>query len=268
MLAIAGSLARKQPVPGDGRDVPDRHAAVRRPARRRGPDRRRPHLLPASLGRSAPVLEHLSAADAAATSRPSRLVRSARSCRRAALRQRPQARSAPHGAQPGDVRRRGRQRARDDPAHHGPRSASPSENVFAGLDRCVALVHRALRELRRGGRRGTRQGAGRRRCARRAPRRSRIGCAPDGVARGGRRARSSTLGDEVVVSAGRGHPGRRRGDRGHRERRRVGDHRRVRAGDPRVRRRPLGGHRRHPRPVRPDRRADHRQPGRDASSTG
>ena len=30
MLAIAGSLVRKRQVPGDGRHVPDRHAAVRR----------------------------------------------------------------------------------------------------------------------------------------------------------------------------------------------------------------------------------------------
>ena len=42
----------------------------------------------------------------------------------------------------------------------------------------------------------------------------------------------------------RGHPERRRRRRGHRQRRRVGDHRRVGAGHPRGRRRPLGGHRR------------------------
>ena len=46
-------------------------------------------------------------------------------------------------------------------------------------------------------------------------------------------------------------------------RRRVGHHRRVGPGDPRVRRRPLGGHRRHPGAVGPDRRAHHRQAGRD-----
>ena len=45
-LAIAGSLARKQPIPAVGRHLPDRHAAVRRPARRRRRDRRRPDLLP------------------------------------------------------------------------------------------------------------------------------------------------------------------------------------------------------------------------------
>ena len=43
----------------------------------------------------------------------------------------------------------------------------------------------------------------------------------------------------------------------------FGDHRRIRAGDPRERRRPLGGHRRHPRALRPDPGADHRGPGLD-----
>ena len=55
--------------------------------------------------------------------------------------------------------------------------------------------------------------------------------------------------------AGRGrrhHPVRRRGDRGHRFGQRGGDHRRIRAGHPRVRRRPLGGDRRHAGAVRLD----------------
>ena len=68
--------------------------------------------------------------------------------------------------------------------------------------------------------------------------------------RGGRRGR-------------RGHPERRRRGRGHREHRRVGDHRRVGSGDPRGRRRPLGGHRRDARALRPDRRAHHGPTGRD-----
>ena len=61
----------------------------------------------------------------------------------------------------------------------------------------------------------------------------------------------------------RDHPRRRRRRRGHRLGGRVGDHRRVRAGDPRVRRRPVRGHRRHQGAVRPDRGADHLQAGRD-----
>jgi K+-transporting ATPase ATPase B chain len=71
-------------------------------------------------------------------------------------------------------------------------------------------------------------------------------------------------GDFVVVEADQLIPGdgdvvpailtrsQRRG-----QRRRVGDHRGVGAGDPRVRWRPLRGHRRHPGAVRPDRGADH-----------
>ena len=66
----------------------------------------------------------------------------------------------------------------------------------------------------------------------------------------------------------RGDPGRRRRDRGHRVRRRVGDHRRVGARDPRVRRRPLRGHRAAPGALRPDRRPDHRRSRARASSTG
>ena len=64
--------------------------------------------------------------------------------------------------------------------------------------------------------------------------------------------------------AGRGRrpdPERRRGDRRHRLGRRVGDHRRIRAGDPRERRRPFGRHRRHARAVRLDQGAHHRDAG-------
>ena len=64
-------------------------------------------------------------------------------------------------------------------------------------------------------------------------------------------------GDVVVVEAGRADPGRRDRDRGDRVGRRVGDHRRVGARDPRVRRRPQRRHRRHPRALGPDRRRDH-----------
>ena len=54
VLAIAGSLARKQPVPADRRDVPHEHAAVRRAAPRGGPHRRRAHVLPRRLARPRP----------------------------------------------------------------------------------------------------------------------------------------------------------------------------------------------------------------------
>ena len=46
VLAIAGSLGRKQAVAAVGRHVPDEHAAVRGAAHRCRRDRRRPHVLP------------------------------------------------------------------------------------------------------------------------------------------------------------------------------------------------------------------------------
>ena len=64
-------------------------------------------------------------------------------------------------------------------------------------------------------------------------------------------------GDIVVVVGRRDHPGRRRDHRGRRLGRRVGDHRRVGAGDPRGRRRPLGRHRRHAAALRPARDPGH-----------
>ena len=70
-----------------------------------------------------------------------------------------------------------------------------------------------------------------------------------------RPARSAIV---VLVEAGDIIPVRRRGDRGHRLGQRGRHHRRIRAGDPRIRRRPLGGHRRHPGAVRLDPRPHHR----------
>ncbi len=58
VLAIAGSLGRKQQVPVVGRHLPHRHPAVRRPAGRGRDHRRRPHLLPGPR-RSGPIVEHL-----------------------------------------------------------------------------------------------------------------------------------------------------------------------------------------------------------------
>ena len=70
-------------------------------------------------------------------------------------------------------------------------------------------------------------------------------------------------GDLVLCMPGRRDPGRRRSRRGRRVGRRVGDHRRIGAGHPRVRRRSLGRHRRHEGAVRLPRHPHHRQPGRD-----
>ncbi len=72
---------------------------------------------------------------------------------------------------------------------------------------------------------------------------------------------SLRIGDIVLVEAGDIIPSRRRGDRGHRLGQRGGDHRRIGAGHPRIGRRPLGGHRRHPGALRLDQGAHHRGPG-------
>ena len=77
-----------------------------------------------------------------------------------------------------------------------------------------------------------------------------------------RRTRSQA-GRPRAGRGGRPDPERRRGGRGRRLGRRRRHHRRIRAGDPRERRRPLGGDRRHPRAVRLDQGADHRRPGLD-----
>ena len=76
------------------------------------------------------------------------------------------------------------------------------------------------------------------------------------------------VGDLCVVRPGTGHPRRRRRRRGDRLGRRVSHHRRIGTGDPRIGRRSVRRHRRHPGAVRRDRRQDHRPaPGR-RSSTG
>ena len=128
------------------------------------------------------------------------------------------------------------------------------------------VVHGAVRELRRGDGRGTRQGAGRR-----------LAEDPGGP---GRQAADADGAEETVPATElregrprdgvgrRADPGRRRDRRGHRLGRRVGDHRRVRAGDPRVGRRPLGRHRRHEGALGLDQGARSRPSRARRSSTG
>ena len=126
---------------------------------------------------------------------------------------------------------------------------------FAGLVVGVALVHGAVRQLRRGDGRGPRQGPGRH-AAQDARRDRRPACAAR-TARSRSVPRSTLAVGDLVRRRrpARSIPGDGEVDRGHRLRRRVGDHRRVGPGHPRVRRRPLGRHRRHAGALRPDRRA-------------
>ena len=73
-----------------------------------------------------------------------------------------QARPAPHGAQPGDVRGRGGQRADHAAVGSGAgRARARPRAWFIGGDRALALVHRAVRQLLRGAGRRARQGPGR-----------------------------------------------------------------------------------------------------------
>ena len=158
--------------------------------------------------------------------------------RPALLESRAQARPAGAGPQPGDVRGRDRR-----PDHHR-RLADPGLRRRAARRRPRALLvhlqrHRLaladgrLRQPRRGAGRGTRP---------------RPGGEPAGDAdrdhraAARRRREAGRRADPRRRRRGRGggaDPRRRHRDRGHRLGRRVGDHRRVGAGDPRGRRRPL-----------------------------
>ena len=135
------------------------------------------------------------------------------------------------------------------------------------VDRRLAVAHRACSPTSP---RPSPRAAARPRpppCARPAPRPSPAGCATT-APRSRCAAPSCALGDRGRRRGRRDHPRRRRRRRGRRQRRRVGDHRRVRAGHPRVRRRPLRGHRRHRGALRPDRRPDHHASPARPSSTG
>ena len=221
-LAIAGSLARKQT--GSRRrsgTFPTDTPAVRRPAARRGPHRRRPDVLPRPRAR------------------PHR--RAARHLRRSHRHDVSTPTVGPGETRPDRVRASTsmfdpailRRAVGDSFVKLNPRtswrnpvmfvvevgsvlttilfftdlgSRDADENVFAGARRRVPLVHRAVRELRRGHRRGARQGAGRHAAQDPLRDRRRAGDAPTARSRRSR-APQLDLGDECVVVAGEVIPG-------------------------------------------------------------
>ena len=171
-------------------------------------------------------------------------------------RQRKEARPARADPQPGDVRRGDRLGHNDGHlADPGLRRQTARRRPRARLvhvhDRDLAVADGDLRQHGRGVRRGTRARPGRH-AAQHAQGDGRHDAGRLEQGRLGAGARRRRRGRR-----GRADPGRRQRDRGHRDRGRVGHHRRVRSGDPRVRRRPLRGDRRHARDLRPDRRRNH-----------
>ena len=126
-------------------------------------------------------------------------------------------------------------------------AAGAGHPLFTGQVAVLAVVHGAVRELRRGDGRRPRQGAGRHAAQdadrdRRAPA---DGCRAASRQRAGGEPRARAT--SSWSQRRRVHSRRRRDHRGRRVGRRVGDHRRIGAGHPRVGRRPFGRHRRHAR---------------------
>ena len=248
-LAIAGQPEPQEARPAVARHVPGDHAALHGAARRRDRDRRRADVLPGAQPR--PDRRALPDERAGRCSdgdhAASRVDLGSRSIvRRAVVDAVRKLAPAHDGAQPGDVRRRGRQRADHAASRPATSPTGGRRSRLRAADHVLAVAHRALRQLRRGDGRGARQGAGRHAAqgqdrdhrARASARTARSRpCPPPRLRKG----------DVVLVDGRRGHPGRRRDHRRRRVGGRVGHHRRVGAGHPRVGRRSLGGDRRHAR---------------------
>ena len=169
--------------------------------------------------------------------------------------------------EPGDVRGRGRRRA--DHGHLHPRSrdrrraisASRSRSSSGCGSRCCSPISPRRSPKAAARRRPTRCASTRTETPGQAADRHR----PQDLSPG---ARHQPQGRRRRAGRGRRHhPLRRRSDRRRRLGQRSGDHRRIRAGHPRIRRRPLGGHRRHAGAVRLDPRAHHRGARARPSST-
>ena len=144
------------------------------------------------------------------------------------------------------------------PRHRGRRAGHRVRRA----DQPLALVHGAVRELRRGDGGGARQGAGRL-----AAQDEDRGHGASAMLRGGaiEQVPGSALraGDVVVCERARRHSRRRRGHRRHRDGGRIRHHRRERAGHPRVGRRPQRRDRRHEGALGPDQGPDHVESRRD-----
>ena len=204
--------------PGLGRHVPDHRRPVRRPARRRDPDRRRPHLLPGARARA-----RSSSISRCTPARCSDRTLGVTSMETSKLRKRmpasamfdpkivvPAIGSAfvkldPRHAdqEPGDVRGRGRRGADHGPLRARPRDRRREPRLHVP-DHPLAVVHRAVRQFRRSGGRRPRQGAGRH-AAQDPHRDARPSClpAPDSTSLSSWcPAPSLKVGDIVLVEAG------------------------------------------------------------------
>ena len=206
VLAIAGALARKQTVPATAGHLPDRHAAVHEPARRRRAACRRPDVPAGARPRAVP--RGADALMAESTLRDPALL----------------SRAAIDSVRKLDPRRMAR-----NPVMFVVEIGSvlvtilaiTDPSVFAWLIAAWLWFTVLFANLVRGGRGGTRQGAGG--GAAKDPGRDRR--APAGRARRrGRPVRTIAPRRRGGRVGRRDHPGRRRGDRGDRERRRIRDH--------------------------------------------
>ena len=287
VLAIAGSLGRKQPVPP--RLAPSRPAPRCSPACSWGRGHRgRPDLLPrrrARPRRRAPRRQVLRS-----RSRLTPPSSPGRHRRRAAHPQvgRPNRRSRRCSTRPSCAGPSATRSASSTPGSWPATRSCSSSRSAASSPRCCSCATCAPRPppttsspgssprgcgsrccSRTSPKRWPKAGARRRptRCARPVPRPSPSSADP--TARSGRRRRAELqVGDRCVVGPGQVIPGDGEIVEGHRLGRRVGHHRRVGAGHPGVGRRPQLGHRRHPGALRPHRRADHARSRARASSTG
>ncbi len=154
-------------------------------------------------------------------------------------------------AQSGDVRGLCRQHPDHGAVGAGSRRSGRGPGRFHSRCGSVAVVHRAVRQLRRSAGRGPQQGSGGVSARRQEDRRGQE-AAGAALRRSNRFvARHRVAARRCDVGGGRRHDsGRRRGDRGRRLGERERHHRRVRPGDPGVRRRLQRRHRRHYRAVR------------------